>query len=100
MIGLLRRELFDAAVLGVEMDADGESMIEYIARFPSAGLLMATGPGGDWELERCAQLAGAAVYLPRPIYAESLTEASRACAGGFDEAADPLQAMAGLYRPP
>ena len=59
MIGLLRRELFDAAVLGVEMDADGESMIEYIARFPSAGLLMATGPGGDWELERCARFGNA-----------------------------------------
>ena len=76
-IGLLRREMFDAAVVASELEVDGESMVAHVARLPLAEMLIAIGPGGDWELERLARLAGAAVYLPRPVSAAGLAEAFR-----------------------
>jgi len=92
--------MFDAAVLASELEVDGESMVAYVARLPLARLLVATGPGGDWERERLARLAGAAIYLPRPVSAATLGEAFRSRGQTSLGAAEPSRLVAGEPRPP
>ena len=99
-IGLLRRELFDAAVLASELEVDGEPMIAHVSRLPVGKLLMATGPGGDWALERRARLAGATVYLPRPVSVTKLAEAFGTAGRQEAAAVNPSWLVASESRPP
>ena len=99
-IGLLRCELFDAALVASELEMDGESMVEYISRLPLAKLLMAIGPGGDWRLERRARLAGAAMYLSRPVSTEQLAEAFRTRGQASVGAVEASWLVASESRPP
>ena len=64
---LLRCEAFEAAVVGVELMIDGRPLLERLTQLPGLSLVVATGPPGDWEMERRARMAGARAYLPRPV---------------------------------
>jgi CheY-like chemotaxis protein len=68
---LLRCEAFDAAVVAVELMIEGRPLLERLAQLPGLSLVVATGPPGDWEMERRARMAGARAYLPRPVAAST-----------------------------
>ncbi len=82
---LLRRELFDAAVVSAELGLDRGSLLQRLAALPSPSLVLAVGPAGAGDLARRARRAGAGAYLARPVDVESLTIAL-ACAGGRAQA--------------
>jgi CheY-like chemotaxis protein len=75
IIDLLRREAFGRAIVATEMTLDGEPILARLARLPTLQRVVATGPGGDPALEVRARLAGAHVYLPRPVDLEDLARA-------------------------
>ncbi len=69
---LLRSEIFDGAVVAVELGLDEASILARISRLPATRFLLATGPADDLDMERRARAAGANAYLPRPVDAEML----------------------------
>jgi ActR/RegA family two-component response regulator len=75
VLDLLRREIFDRAVVAVEMTLDGEPVLARVARLPMLRRVVAVGPAGDPEAEVRARLAGAHVYLPRPVDEAELARA-------------------------
>lgn len=79
VLGVLRTEIVDAAVVAVELTDRGRPILARLAALPSLRRLLAVGPPdvASWEL--CARRAGAGVYLPRPVTLERLTQALGAC---------------------
>jgi CheY-like chemotaxis protein len=75
ILDLLRREAFGRVIVATEMTLDGEPILARLARLPMLQHVVATGPGGDPALEVRARLAGAHVYLPRPVDLEDLARA-------------------------
>lgn len=71
----LRREVFPRAAVAVELVVDGQPLLARLARLSALERLAALGPGGDLEMERAARLAGAGVYVPRPVTTGLLSKA-------------------------
>ena len=74
-IDILRREIPDAAVVATELTLDEEPLVSVLSRVPSILVLVAIGPGGNWDLEQRARLAGVDAYLARPVDPASLAAA-------------------------
>ena len=72
---LLRSDIFDRAIVSVELGMDETAILSRLASLPATRVLVATGPAGDPELERRAGAAGANVYLARPLDVEALAQA-------------------------
>lgn len=79
VLGVLRTEIVDTAVVAVELTDRDQPILARLAALPSLRLLLAVGPPdvASWEL--CARRAGAGVYLPRPMTLERLTQALGVC---------------------
>lgn len=75
VLGLMRRQMFDQAVIAAELVMDGQSLLAYLSELPLIDHLVAVGPAGDLQTERSARLAGAGAYLVRPVTEEALTGA-------------------------
>ena len=74
---LLRRELFTRAVVAAEAMLDGRPLLARIAGLPTLEHVVATGPAEDARMETRARIAGAHLYLPRPVSAKRLARALR-----------------------
>lgn len=72
VLNLFRKQVFEAAVVGVELALDGEPLLGRLSRLPALECLVATGPTGDLQAERLARSLGAEAYLPRPVSPEAL----------------------------
>ena len=72
---LLRRELFTRAVVAAEVMLDGRPLLARIADLPMMERVVATGPAEDARMETRARIAGAHLYLPRPVSAKILARA-------------------------
>ena len=81
---LLRRQIFTRAIVAAEMTFDGGPLIARVAAMPTLERIVATGPTGDRHLEVRARLAGAHVYLVRPVIAEALALALATTSGFAD----------------
>ena len=69
---LLRREVFDGAVVAAELGLEEGAILARLSCLPATRFLLATGPADDVDLERRARAAGADAYLPRPVDATTL----------------------------
>ena len=76
----IRRQIFTHAALAIEMTIEGEPIITRLSALPSMAQLIAVGPPGDQKAERQARLAGADLYICRPVGIEVLAKALRAAA--------------------
>jgi len=63
---LVRSEIFDLAIVAVELGLGHGSLLGRLSRLPAPRLVMASGPAGDSEAERFALHTGAVAYLARP----------------------------------
>ena len=75
LLELIRYETFSQAVVAAEMTLGDESVVALLASLPEMELLTATGPPGDAAMEIRARIAGADLYLPRPVTVEALGRA-------------------------
>lgn len=75
-VALLRRELFQRAVVAVELAEDGVALLARVSRLPSVQWLVALGPA-DPETEIQARAAGASAYVARPATTRALATALR-----------------------
>jgi len=85
---LLRREIFEKMVVAAEMTLDGKPLLMRLASLPALRRLIAIGPGGEPAMERRARIAGADMYLARPVTTDALAVALglsvRSTASGTD----------------
>ncbi len=93
-IQLLQRAIFREAIVAAELNVGQDPMIAYLSDLPATDLIVATGPPGDWEMERSARFAGADFYLPRPVSVNSLAQTLRKPA--LTEIGSEPQAQTGL----
>jgi len=75
VLDLLRREVFRHAVVAAEMMLDGEPIVARLTRLPMLQRIVAIGPAGDPAMEVRARVAGAHVYLTRPVSSDDLARA-------------------------
>ncbi len=75
VLALIRSNIFSRAIVAMELSLDGENILARLAQLPSMKCLIATGPAKDLQAETNARLAGANLYLPRPVNMESLAQA-------------------------
>ena len=78
ILEIIRREIFEQAIVACELVIADQPALAYLARLPSLERLLATGPSGDVDMEIRARSAGADAYLPRPVSTVSLARALRA----------------------
>ena len=64
---LLRSEIFDGAVVAIELGLEEGSILQRVACLPATRFLLATGPPGDEAGARLARAAGANACLARPV---------------------------------
>jgi len=76
-LALLRREIFDQAVVAAGLKLDGLPLLAWLSRLPAPGWIVAIGPAGDVDAEVRARSFGAAAYLTRPVSTEALAVALR-----------------------
>lgn len=72
---IVRCEFVQQAVIATELGSAGEMLVARMSALPSVQRLVAVGPAGRPDIERRARLAGADVFLPRPVPIEQLTQA-------------------------
>jgi len=72
VLRLIRRQVYERAVVGVDLVIGDEPLLARLSSLPALRYLVATGPPGDVEMETLARLAGAGVYLQRPVSADDL----------------------------
>jgi len=72
---LMRRNIFTNAIVGVELKIGAEPVLAVLSHLPATERLIATGRGDDSEAERLSRLAGAHLYLPRPVNIDRLAKA-------------------------
>ena len=75
VLALIRNNIFTRAIVAVELSLDGENILAKLAQLPSMKCLIASGPAKDHQAETDARLAGADLYLSRPVTMESLAQA-------------------------
>lgn len=75
LMEFLRRDVFEMAVVAIELTWASQPILERLSRLPSLRCLVAIGPQGDSEMESLARLSGADAYLSRPITTETLAKA-------------------------
>ncbi len=75
VLALIRNNIFSRAIVAMELSLDGENILARLARLPSMKCLIATGPAKNLQVETNSRLAGADLYLPRPVDMESLAQA-------------------------
>ena len=75
VLQVVRRECVQQAVIATELVLAGQMLVARLAALPSLQRLIAVGPAGRPEIERQARLAGADVFLPRPVPVERLAQA-------------------------
>lgn len=75
VMALIRKNIFRRAIVAVELSLEGQNILARLAQLPSMKYLIATGPAKDCQAETNARLAGANLYLPRPVTMESLAKA-------------------------
>ena len=75
VLQIMRREFIQQAVIATELVSAGQMLVARLAALPSLQRLIAVGPVGRPEIEREARLAGADVFLPRPVPVERLAQA-------------------------
>ena len=73
VIKLLRNEEFDAGLVAVELQIGKDSVLAYLSRLLAMKYLAGVGSGDDPDAELRARLAGAQVYLPRPVTSQMLS---------------------------
>jgi len=78
VLEMIRRRVFDGALIAAELTWQGEPVLSRVSRLPSIRSLVAIGPAGDARMETLARLSGANAYLPRPVTIESLAKVLRA----------------------
>lgn len=71
----IRHHIFAKAVVGVEFLLGKAPALSILSGLPTITRLIAVGPPGDQEAEKFSRVAGAHVYLPRPVNAAYLTKA-------------------------
>jgi response regulator RpfG family c-di-GMP phosphodiesterase len=74
-VRLLRRELFDAAILAAELDSSEDSFVARLSSLPSMRRIVVMGPAGDDVLEQRCRMHGAHGYLARPVSPNTLVTA-------------------------
>ena len=72
VLRIVRQEVIQQGIVATELTTAGEMILARLALLPSMKRLVAVGPGGRPDIERQARLAGANVFLPRPVAAEKL----------------------------
>ena len=72
---MIRREIFQRAVVAVELAWEGQPILARLARLPSLWDIVAIGPSGDFEMERLGRASGVHLYLERPVTMEKLAKA-------------------------
>jgi len=75
VLRIVRRQFVQQAVIATELASAGQTLVARLAVLPSLRRLIAVGPAGRPEIERQARLAGADVFLPRPLPVERLAQA-------------------------
>lgn len=75
VLRIVRREFVQQAVIATELALAGQMLLARLAALPSLEQLIAIGPAGRPDIERRARLAGADVFLPRPVSVERLAQA-------------------------
>jgi len=74
VLELIRRRMYERAVIAIELTWQGKPVVVRLARLPSVREVVALGPAGDPEMETLARLSGADAYLARPVTIESLSK--------------------------
>lgn len=74
---MLRQESFSRAVVAVELFFEGKAVLNHLSRLSRMEHIVAIGPQGDAEAEVKARLAGANLYVTRPVSTEILAKALR-----------------------
>lgn len=72
---IVRSQFVQQAIIATELVSAGHMLVARLAALPSLQRLIAVGPTGRPEIERLARLAGADVFLPRPVPIERLAQA-------------------------
>jgi len=75
VLAALRGEIFTQAVIGVELTLGSQPVLSMLSQLPAITKLIGTGPAGDADAERRCRLAGANVYLSRPVDPAALAKA-------------------------
>ncbi len=75
VLQIVRREFVQQAIIATELVSAGQMLVARLAALPSLHRLIAIGPARRPEIERRARLAGADVFLPRPVLANRLAQA-------------------------
>jgi len=75
VLKLIRRRMYQRAIVAIELTWQGEPILVRLARLPSMRAVLAIGPAGDPEMETLARLSGADAYLARPVTIDSLSKA-------------------------
>ena len=73
ILEVLRGEILHEAIVAVELDIDHKPVLAHLAGLPSFDFLVAVGPANETEMEIRARVAGAQVYLPRPVTSQMLS---------------------------
>ncbi len=73
ILEVLRSEILHEAIVAVELDIDHKPVLAHLAGLPSFDFIVAVGPANEAEMEIRARVAGAQVYLPRPVTSQMLS---------------------------
>jgi len=76
-IEFLRHDVFQAAVIAVELTLRGEPLLRRISRLPVLECLVGIGPAGEAQWQVLAWRSGADAYVPRPATTQALATALR-----------------------
>ena len=74
---MLHRQRFRRAVVAAELAIDGEPLLSRLSRLSGMECLVAVGAGDNADMEQTARVAGANVYVARPVTTELLSKALR-----------------------
>jgi len=72
---LARKVVHGGAVVAAELMLGETPMVEYFARLPATRMVVAVGPGDSWQMRSRLRMAGADVFLGRPVTVAALGRA-------------------------
>ena len=95
---LARKVVLGGAVVAAELTLGEVPIAEYFARLPATRMVVAIGPPGSWQMRQRLRMAGANVFLGRPITVAALRKALGVSSAS--EGASPPPRFMGTRMPP
>lgn len=75
LVKMIGAQIFRHAIVAAELTIEGDPVLARLSRLPCMERLIALGQAGNVDMESRARLAGADMFLPRPVAIESLAKA-------------------------